>query len=92
MAIGAGGAAHLVRWIRPAWPASSWWSASTSITPAGGHRRRRRRAPGAVDPSGTAGEQLMERVDLDHVQEMAIGAGGAAHLVRWIRPARPASN
>ncbi|HBN8588326.1 TPA: hypothetical protein L3728_005901, partial [Pseudomonas aeruginosa] len=45
-----------------------------------------------VDPSGTAGEQLMERVDLDHVQEMAIGAGGAAHLVRWIRPARPASS
>ncbi len=127
MATGAGGAEHLVRWIRPARPASSWWSTSTSITsrgwppapaapstwcggsvrhgrraaggarrplsrPGDGHRRRRRRAPGAVDPSGTAGEQLMERVDLDHVQEMAIGAGGAAHLVRWIRPARPASS
>ncbi|HCF5567204.1 TPA: hypothetical protein NIH00_005801 [Pseudomonas aeruginosa] len=91
MAIGAGGAAHLVRWIRPAWPASSWWSASTSITPAGGHRRRRRRAPGAVDPSGLAGEQLVERVDLDHAQGMAIGAGGAEHLVARNRPAWPAS-
>ncbi|HGM4359776.1 TPA: hypothetical protein ACKPF3_005831, partial [Pseudomonas aeruginosa] len=27
-------------------------------------------------------------VDLDHVQEIAIGAGGAEHLVPWIRPAR----
>ncbi len=88
-------ARDLVRWIRPAWPASSWWSPSTSITPRGcpsapaaprtwcggsvrlgrraaggarrprsrpgdGHRRRRRRAPGAADPSGAAGEQLVE--------------------------------
>ncbi len=99
----------------PARPASSWRSASTSITsrgwppapaapstwcrgsvrrgrapggarrprsrPGGGHRRRRRRAPGAVDPSGLAGEQLVEPVDLDHVQGMAIGAGGAVDLV-----------
>ena len=76
----------------PARPASSWRSASTSITPAGGHRRRRRRGPGAADPSGTAGEQLVEPVALDHVQGMAIGAGGAEHLVTWIRPARPASS
>ncbi|HDQ9366018.1 TPA: hypothetical protein QBQ12_006451 [Pseudomonas aeruginosa] len=45
-----------------------------------------------MDPSGTAGEQLAERVDLDHVQGMATGAGGAEHLVAWIRPARPASS
>ncbi|HBO9230279.1 TPA: hypothetical protein L5D69_005888 [Pseudomonas aeruginosa] len=44
-----------------------------------------------MDPSGAAGEQLAERVDLDHVQEMAIGAGGAEDLVPRIRPARPAS-
>ena len=115
MATGAGGAEDLVAWIRPARPASSWRSASTSITsrgwppapaapstwcrgsvrrgrapggarrprsrPGGGHRRRRRRAPGAVDPSGLAGEQLVEPVDLDHVQGMAIGAGGAVDLV-----------
>ncbi|GLE86519.1 hypothetical protein VNPA120661_68560 [Pseudomonas aeruginosa] len=52
----------------------------------------RRRAIGAADPSGLAGEQLVEPVDLDHAQGMAIGAGGGAHLVRWIRPARPASS
>ncbi|MEZ6727299.1 hypothetical protein [Pseudomonas aeruginosa] len=86
----AGGAEDLVPRIRPARPASSWWSPSTSITPAGGHRRRRRRGPGAVDPSGAAGEQLVEPVDLDHVQGMATGAGGAEHLVPQIRPARPA--
>ncbi|KAB5443535.1 hypothetical protein F8135_29990 [Pseudomonas aeruginosa] len=45
-----------------------------------------------MDPSCLAGEQLVERVDLDHVQGMAIGAGGAEHLVPWIRPARPASS
>ncbi|MBY9229167.1 hypothetical protein ISH34_30930, partial [Pseudomonas aeruginosa] len=45
--------------------------------------------PDAADPSGAAGEQLAEPVDLDHVQEIAIGAGGAEHLVPWIRPARP---
>ncbi|HCF9557240.1 TPA: hypothetical protein NI771_006072 [Pseudomonas aeruginosa] len=50
-----------------------------------GHRRRRRRGPGAVDPSGAAGEQLVDPVDLDHVQGMAIGAGGAEHLVPWTR-------
>ncbi|HBO1048419.1 TPA: hypothetical protein L4E49_005508 [Pseudomonas aeruginosa] len=85
VAIGAGGAEDLVAWIRPAWPASTWWSASTSITSRGGHRRRRRRALGAVDPSGLAGEQLAERVDLDHVQGMATGAGGAEHLMPWTR-------
>ncbi|EVT82357.1 hypothetical protein Z046_32755 [Pseudomonas aeruginosa VRFPA09] len=46
----------------------------------------RRRAIGAADPSGGAGEQLVEPVDLDHVQGVAIGAGGAEHLVPWIRP------
>ncbi|MEN1641472.1 hypothetical protein AAIH64_34795, partial [Pseudomonas aeruginosa] len=81
VATGAGGAEDLVAWIRPARPASSWWSPSTSITPAGGHRRRRRRGPGAADPSGAAGEQLVEHVDLDHVQGMATGAGGAVDLV-----------
>ncbi|MEX7252343.1 hypothetical protein AB2D16_30195 [Pseudomonas aeruginosa] len=90
MATGAGGVEDLLPWIRPAWPASTWWSPSTSITPAGGHRRRRRRGPGAADPSGAAGEQLVEHVDLDHVQGMATGAGGAEHLVPQIRPARPA--
>ncbi|MFK1152014.1 hypothetical protein ACIUZ9_32385 [Pseudomonas aeruginosa] len=45
-----------------------------------------------MDPSGAAGEQLAERVDLDHVQEMATGAGGAEGLVPWIRPARSASS
>ncbi|HBO2691519.1 TPA: hypothetical protein L4I36_006094 [Pseudomonas aeruginosa] len=45
-----------------------------------------------MDPSGAAGEQLVEHVDLDHVQGMAIGAGGAEDLVPWIRPARPASS
>nr|WIW80791.1 hypothetical protein [Pseudomonas aeruginosa] len=79
-----------------------------------------------MDPSGLAGEQLVERVDLDHscrwpsapaaprtwcggsvrpgrraaggarrprsLLQVATGAGGAEHLVRWIRPARPASN
>ncbi len=60
MATGAGGAEHLVPQIRPAQPARSWWSTSSSITPAGGHRRRRRRGPGGVDPSGAAGEQLVE--------------------------------
>ncbi len=44
-----------------------------------------------MDPSGAAGEQLVEPVDLDHVQGMAIGAGGTEHLVPWIRPAWPAS-
>ncbi|MDT0999777.1 hypothetical protein RNI08_29010 [Pseudomonas aeruginosa] len=38
-----------------------------------------------MDPSGAAGEQLVEPVDLDHVQGMAIGAGGAEDLVRWTR-------
>ncbi|MGV8481526.1 hypothetical protein, partial [Pseudomonas aeruginosa] len=46
---------------------------------------------GGVDPSGLAGEHLVEHVDLDHVQGMAIGAGGAEDLVAWIRPAWPAS-
>ncbi|MBO8292135.1 hypothetical protein [Pseudomonas aeruginosa] len=41
-----------------------------------------------MDPSGLAGQQLVEAVDLDHVQGMATGAGGAEHLVPWIRPAR----
>ncbi|MBY9851686.1 hypothetical protein ISH61_33390, partial [Pseudomonas aeruginosa] len=50
-----------------------------------GHRRRRRRGPGAADPSGLAGEQLVEPVDLDHVQGMATGAGGAEHLMPRIR-------
>ncbi|RQC50357.1 hypothetical protein IPC368_28950 [Pseudomonas aeruginosa] len=45
-----------------------------------------------MDPSGAAGEQLVEHVDLDHVQGMATGAGGAEDLVAWIRPARPASS
>ncbi|HHP7011570.1 TPA: hypothetical protein ACSE96_006011 [Pseudomonas aeruginosa] len=34
----------------------------------------------------------MEHVDLDHVQEMATGAGGAENLMLRIRPARPASS
>ncbi|ENT5110287.1 hypothetical protein ACOAQZ_29290 [Pseudomonas aeruginosa] len=38
-----------------------------------------------MDPSGLAGEQLVDPVDLDHVQGMAIGAGGAEHLVPWTR-------
>ncbi|ENZ1693013.1 hypothetical protein ACGHBB_006173 [Pseudomonas aeruginosa] len=42
-----------------------------------------------MDPSGLAGEQLVERGDLDHAQGMAIGAGDAEHLVPWIRPAWP---
>ncbi|MFO6256458.1 hypothetical protein ACLBWF_36080, partial [Pseudomonas aeruginosa] len=33
VAIGAGGAEHLVLRIRPARPVSSWWGTSTSITP-----------------------------------------------------------
>ncbi len=45
-----------------------------------------------MDPSGAAGEQLVERVDLDHVQGMATGAGGAKDLMAWIRLARPASS
>ncbi len=45
-----------------------------------------------MDPSGAAGEQLVEHVDLDHVQGVAFGAGGAEDLVAWIRPARPASS
>ncbi len=45
-----------------------------------------------MDPSGAAGEHLVEHVDLDHVQGVAFGAGGAEHLVAWIRPARPASS
>ncbi|MBY9610678.1 hypothetical protein ISH23_30845, partial [Pseudomonas aeruginosa] len=53
--------------------------------PGDGHRRRRRRAPGGVDPSGAAGEQLVEPVDLDHVQGVATGAGGAEHLMPRIR-------
>ncbi|MES4777768.1 hypothetical protein, partial [Pseudomonas aeruginosa] len=44
------------------------------------------------DPSGLAGEHLVEYVGLDHVQEMVTGAGGAKDLVAWIRPARPASS
>ncbi|EQB8666758.1 hypothetical protein ACYU0Q_006116 [Pseudomonas aeruginosa] len=82
MAIGAGGAEHLVPWIRPARPASTWWSRRPRSRPEDGHRRRRRRAPGAVDPSGLVGEQLVERADLDHVQGMTTGAGGAEDLVR----------
>ncbi|WHV74276.1 hypothetical protein [Pseudomonas aeruginosa] len=31
----------------------------------------------------------MEHVDLDHALQVAIGAGGARHLVLRIRPARP---
>ncbi|MDT0999722.1 hypothetical protein RNI08_28730 [Pseudomonas aeruginosa] len=81
MAIGAGGAEHLVPQIRPARPASSWWSRRPRSRPGDAHRRRRRRGPGAVDPSGLAGEQLVEPVDLDHAQGMAIGAGGAVDLV-----------
>ncbi|HFH3154611.1 hypothetical protein [Pseudomonas aeruginosa] len=45
-----------------------------------------------MDPSGAAGEHLVEPVDLDHVQGMATGAGGAEGLVPWIRPARSASS
>ncbi len=92
MATGAGGAEHLVPQIRPARPARSWWSRRPRSRPGDRHRRRRRRAPGGVDPSGQAGEQLVDHVDLDHFQEMATGAGGAEHLVAWIRPARPASS
>ncbi len=40
-----------------------------------------------MDPSGAAGEQLVKPVDLDHVQGMGTGAGGAEDLVAWIRPA-----
>ncbi len=79
----------LVPRIRPARPASSWWSPSTSITSRGwppaprtwwrGSVRHGRRAPGGA-------------VDLDHAQGMATGAGGAEDLVAWIRPARPASS
>ncbi|HGM7680344.1 TPA: hypothetical protein ACKP9K_005279 [Pseudomonas aeruginosa] len=76
------GAEDLVAWIRPAWPASTWWSRRPRSRPGDGHRRRRRRGPGGVDPSGAASEQLVEHVDLDHVQGMAIGAGGAEDLVR----------
>ncbi|WP_440779267.1 hypothetical protein, partial [Pseudomonas aeruginosa] len=60
--------------------------------PAGGHRRRRRQAPGAADPSGAAGEQLVGHVNLDHALQVAIGADGARHLVLRIRPARPVSS
>ncbi|HBO2691531.1 TPA: hypothetical protein VDU31_006225 [Pseudomonas aeruginosa] len=42
-----------------------------------------------MDPSGLAGEQLVEHVDLDHVQGMATGA---EDLMLRIRPARPASS
>ncbi|HCK0410871.1 TPA: hypothetical protein NH964_005878 [Pseudomonas aeruginosa] len=42
-----------------------------------------------MDPSGAAGEQLVEHVDLDHVQGMATGA---EDLVPRIRSARPASS
>ncbi|EPF1840328.1 hypothetical protein [Pseudomonas aeruginosa] len=45
-----------------------------------------------MDPSGLAGEQLVEHVALDHVQGMATGAGGAEDLVPWIRSAWPASS
>ncbi|RUI80013.1 hypothetical protein [Pseudomonas aeruginosa] len=44
-----------------------------------------------MDPSGLAGEQLVEYVDLDHFQGMGTGAGGAKDLVAWIRLARPSS-
>ncbi|MBO8364664.1 hypothetical protein ID035_31130 [Pseudomonas aeruginosa] len=91
MAIGAGGAEDLVPWIRPAWPASIWWSTSASITSRGWPPAPAAPRPGGVDPSGTAGEHLVEPVDLDHVQGMATGAGGAKDPVAWIRPARPAS-
>ncbi|MBO8368995.1 hypothetical protein ID035_30785, partial [Pseudomonas aeruginosa] len=73
MAIGAGGAEDLVPWIRPAWPASTWWSTSASITSRGWPPAPAAPRPGGVDPSGTAGEQLVEHVALDHVQGMAIG-------------------
>ncbi|WP_236492537.1 hypothetical protein, partial [Pseudomonas sp. S68] len=52
---------------------------------AGGHRRRRRQAPGAADPSGAAGEQLVEHVDLDHVLQVAINV---VDLIPWIRLSR----
>ncbi|EQB4524290.1 hypothetical protein ACYKOH_005981 [Pseudomonas aeruginosa] len=35
-----------------------------------------------MDPSGLAGEQLVEHVDLDHVLQVATGADGAKDLVR----------
>ncbi|WP_269750797.1 hypothetical protein [Pseudomonas aeruginosa] len=38
-----------------------------------------------MDPSGLAGEHLVEHVDLDHVQGVATGAGGAEHLMPWTR-------
>ncbi|WP_448195477.1 hypothetical protein, partial [Pseudomonas aeruginosa] len=61
VAIGAGGAKHLVLRIRPARPVSSWWSPSTSNTPAGTHRRRRfrvkRRAPGSSERLHRSGER-----------------------------------
>ncbi|HFQ7583358.1 TPA: hypothetical protein ACHS1O_004767 [Pseudomonas aeruginosa] len=91
MAIGAGGAVDLVPRIRPAWPASSWWSPLTSITSRGwpsapaapstwwrGSVRRGRRAAGGA-------RRLVEPVDLDHVQGVATGAGGAEHLMPWTR-------
>ncbi|WGT20863.1 hypothetical protein P4N66_pAgene0060 (plasmid) [Pseudomonas aeruginosa] len=34
-----------------------------------------------MDPSGLAGEHLVEHVALDHFHEMGTGAGGAEHLV-----------
>ncbi|EMM5331542.1 hypothetical protein RJ660_005253 [Pseudomonas aeruginosa] len=38
-----------------------------------------------MDPSGLAGEQLVEPVDLDHVQGMATGAGGAGGAEDLVR-------
>ncbi|MDE9388270.1 hypothetical protein, partial [Pseudomonas aeruginosa] len=42
--------------------------------------------------SGATGEQLVEHVDLDHALQVAIGAGGARHLVLRIRPVRPVNS
>ncbi|UPG16778.1 hypothetical protein L0026_34715 (plasmid) [Pseudomonas aeruginosa] len=92
MATGAGGAEHLVAWIRPARPASSWWITSTSIT-------SKRWPPAPAAPSTWCRRFVRHgrravggAVDLDHAQGIVTGAGGAEHLVAWIRPARPASS
>ncbi|OTJ48162.1 hypothetical protein CAZ19_32295 [Pseudomonas aeruginosa] len=81
MAIGAGGAEDLVPRIRPARPASSWWSTSTSITSRGW-------PPAPAAPSTWCRRFVRHgrravggAVDLDHAQGMAIGAGGAVDLV-----------
>ncbi len=81
VAIGAGGAEDLVPRIRPARPASSWWSTSTSITSRGW-------PPAPAAPSTWCRRFVRHgrravggAVDLDHAQGMAIGAGGAVDLV-----------